>query len=113
MRTLNCLHGHYAGRCTNRHCNCPCHTARIGDVTRPDREWEVWNESFRVSVLLAKDYGTFTKPWSIWHPAFKESFDFILGDRRFDTLADALDQVAILESLYADLFYGYRNRRKR
>ena len=25
--TMNCAHGHYAGKCTSKHCGCFCHTA--------------------------------------------------------------------------------------
>jgi hypothetical protein len=36
---------------------------RIGHLSRPDRAWEVWNDSYRFRVPE-----TLKLPWAIWHP---------------------------------------------
>jgi hypothetical protein len=55
--------------------------ARIGHMDRPDREWEVWNASYR-GVTLEET------PWSIWHPVI----DPVTTD--FPTHAQAIAYIA-------------------
>lgn len=74
---------------------------RIGDTSRPDREWEVWDHGTR--------YGR-PPSWSIWHPVLHK-YDIKLADIDHNTLADALDEVAIIEWLYTDRFEQWRESR--
>lgn len=98
IMTMNCIHGHYAGPCKSFICECRCHAPRIGTTGRPDREWEVWDRGAR--------YGEASR-WCIWHPILSKH-EIKPMDDALDTLADALDEVAIIELLFADRFEQWR-----
>ena len=71
---------------------------RLGHIQRPDREWEVYNAKF------ANRFGD--DRWVAYHPA-----DDRLSADGFDSLEEALDHVAVMESLHADRLERWRRGR--
>lgn len=100
IMTMNCMHGHYAGRCSSRLCECRCHLPLIGRFDRATREWEVWDHGNRVGK---------SPRWHIWHPLLTAQEVSHLSDLHLATLQDALDEIAVIEWLHTDRFDQWRN----
>lgn len=73
---------------------------RIGQVGRPNREWEVWNNQYRNSLV----YGG--GDWRIWHPAFVGRG--VLQVQGYASLQEALDEIAYVEASYTKRLRHYR-----